>query len=60
VGVDAGVAVFNLVGVKLGSGVSVAGSSVFEGIGVGTACGVAQLTRKKRKRNKDEYLIRGA
>ena len=58
VGVDAGVAVIVLVGVKLGSGVLVGGCGVSLGIGVGigVACGV-QLATKRTNMNKRNFIL---
>ena len=61
VGVDAGVAVFVMVGVKLGVDVSVGGSGVPVAVGAGGACTVKPIrntvTRMKSRIDKKNNFI---
>lgn len=61
VGVDAGVAVFVMVGVKLGVDVSAGGSGVLVAVGEGVACGVHPIRNIETKKNnridkKDNFI----
>ena len=62
VGVDTGVAIFNLVGATLGVDVSVGGTGVSVAVGISVACAVQparkNIAKRRCKCKKDGFIVR--